>query len=179
MSWPSARRALAAATLLALTALGAGCGFRPLYATGPEGEPAAAAQLAEVEIGIIPDRDGQMLRNFLIERINPDGRNTAGRYQLAVAIIERQQELGIEKDATATRANMIVIANFELRQAGAELPLTRQRVASITSFNILDDQFATLSAEQDARRRALRQISDDIRTQLALFFTRQTAAAPP
>jgi LPS-assembly lipoprotein len=164
---------------MALAALAAGCGFRPLYATGGEGEPATASQLADVEVGIIPDRDGQVLRNFLIERINPDGRNTAGRYQLAVAIVERQQELGIEKDSTARRANMIVVANFELRQAGADLPLTRQRVASITSFNILDDQFATLSAEQDARRRALRQVSDDIRTQLALYFARAATVASP
>jgi LPS-assembly lipoprotein len=175
---PDARRLLAALALACLPAMPTGCGFTPLYATATDGGPAAADQLADVEIGIIPDRDGQVLRNFLIERLNPRGRNTAGRYQLAVAIIERQQELGIEKDATATRANMIIIANFELTQTGAELPLTRQRVASITSFNILDDQFATLSAEQDARRRALRQISDDIRTQLALYFARETAAVP-
>ena len=45
-------------------------------------------------------------------------------------------------------------------------------VNSTSSFNILTSDFATLSAESDARARSLREISDEIRTRVAVFLSR-------
>ena len=43
--------------------------------------------------------------------------------------------------------------------------------SSITvSYNILDSEFATLMAEKDARARAIREISEDIRIRLSVFL---------
>ena len=47
------------------------------------------------------------------------------------------------------------------------------RSKSTNSFNIVASDFATLSGETDAIERAAREVSDDIRTRLALFFTRR------
>jgi hypothetical protein len=52
------------------------------------------------------------------------------------------------------------------------------RQTTIPSFNILRDEVATLSAEQDARQRALRALSDDIRLRLGLYFQRTEPAQP-
>ena len=59
------------------------------------------------------------------------------------------------------RANLILTANFILWDGTARL--LRDRVRSTVSYNILDDQYATIASERDAENRALKQISDEIR----------------
>ena len=46
---------------------------------------------------------------------------------------------------------------------------------STTTFNIVESEFATISAENDARRRAGIEIADDIRLRLGLYFNRRRA----
>ena len=43
---------------------------------------------------------------------------------------------------------------------------------SVNSYNIVDSQFATFISERDARERALRELSEDIRLRLATYFAR-------
>lgn len=170
------RRAAVALMLGGAAALGlpalSGCGFRPLYgAASPSGQ--TAGQLAQVEIARIPDRTGQLLRTYLIRLFNPGGRPETPLYRLDVSVQEARQNLGIAKDATATRANLLINGTavlFDLRTGAA---LYQRPVGTITSFNILQDEFATLTAERDARDRALRQIATDIQTQIALYFNRE------
>ncbi|HET8727909.1 MAG TPA: LPS assembly lipoprotein LptE [Alphaproteobacteria bacterium] len=156
--------------VLALPLLLAACGFQPLYGETQMG--VVAAQFAETEVAVIPNRSGQILRNYLIEDLNPSGRPDDPAYVLNVGLNETFRDLAIRKDATATRANLIVSASYRLRNGDGE-PLTSGSVQTITSYNILRDEFATLSAERDARDRALRQISEDISTRLALYFNRE------
>ncbi len=146
------------------------CGFRPLYATG--GVADASDELSQVEIGVIPDRSGQILRNYLIQGINSGGRPSNPAYRLDVNLRERQEDLGIDKTDTAQRANLIITARFSLRTAADDQEVLNRRVGIITSYNIVLDEYATLSAQNAARDRALRQLGSDIRTQLALYFSR-------
>lgn len=169
MSW----RRSGAAAILSLAALTGACGYQPIYGTAPgiAGET-VAAELAQIRIAVIPNRTGQILRNYLIRSLNPDGRPDRPLYTLNVRVSEVEEDLGIRKDDTATRANLVVSANFRLVDRDGQ-PVTSGTVQTITSYNLLLDQFATLSAERDARDRALRQISEDIRTRLALHFNRE------
>ncbi len=156
--------------LAAVLLLVAGCGFRPLYATG--GIADASAELSQVEVAVIPDRSGQILRNYLIQGINSDGRPTDPTYRLNVDLRERQEDLGIDKTDSAQRANLVITARFSLRTAADDQEVLNRRVGIITSYNIVLDEYATLSAQDAARDRALRQLGSDIRTQLALYFSR-------
>ena len=158
LSAGSGRALLVAGAVLALAA----CGFRPLYADSDQ-DATAYAELARIEVGIIPERSGQILRAALIDGLNPAGRPADPLYRLRVDLREREEELGIDKTDSATRANL---------PADGGDPLLDRRVGLITSYNILLDEFATLTAQNDARERALRQIGSDIRTQLALYFSR-------
>lgn len=170
---PLGRRAALALLLGGLVALPAlaGCGFRPLYGSASaSGE--TAERLAKVEISRIPDRPGQVLRNYLIRRFNPGGRPESPLYTLNVSVQEIRQNLGIAKDATATRANLILNGTMVLIDRGNGTVLLQRPVSSITSFNILLDEFANLVAERNARDRALQQIADNICTQVALYFDR-------
>ena len=162
------RRGLA--VLIAVLPLVAGCGFQPLYATG--GLSDVSEELSQVEVGIIPDRSGQILRNYLIQGLNTEGRPADPTYRLNVSLTETREELGIDKADNAQRANLIVTARFTLRTAADDQEVLNRRVGIITSYNILVDEFATLSAQKAARDRALRRLGFDIRTQLSLYFDR-------
>lgn len=130
-------------------------------------------ELSQVEVAVIPDRSGQILRNYLLVELNPMGRPDHPAYLLDVSISERVQRLGVRVDDTAVRANLRFQADVILISTADDEPVLRRRLNTVTSYNILEDEFATLSSEEAARDRALRQLSEDIRTQLALFFQRE------
>lgn len=158
-----------AALLLMALALSA-CGFQPLYGRGQDGAASPAAQMAAVRIAPLRDRIGQQLRNLLRDRLNPLGQPSNPAYDLQIILVETRQELGIRKDETATRANLIVSANFSLLEVGSGRVLLRGLTTSTNSYNILTSQFATTSTESNARKRALREVSDEIRTRLGIYF---------
>ena len=160
--------------LLGAAAVVAGCGFRPLYGTTDARD--APEQLAAVHIEPIADRTGQILRNHLLDLLNPRGRPTEHRYVLFVKLGEEIQGLAVAKSELATRANLRLSASFTLTQVdGGRFILTGNSVI-VSSFNILGaESLATLVAEKDARARALGQIARDITTRLAAFFTGRRA----
>ncbi|MEQ9814680.1 MAG: hypothetical protein RLO50_18020 [Azospirillaceae bacterium] len=175
----SRRRALLGGIGALLLACGglAGCGFQPLYGDlggyGP-----VAQQLAAIDIGVIAEREGQLMRTNLIERLNPNGRPADPAYTLDVTLTETQRNLGVREDDTSTRGNLTIEAAFVLTDLARGETVYRDTARTITSYNILDDQFATLIAERDARDRAIRATSEQIRTQLALHFAQENTAAP-
>ena len=147
----------------------AGCGFKPLYEGGKRSQ--ISGQLASVRIAPIADRLGQQLRNELLDRINPFGRPGDPRYALNIKIRESRQELAVRKTELATRANLKIVANFTLKKHGQKpAELLRGTGQATISYNILTANFATMMAEKDARRRAIREISAEITDKLASFF---------
>lgn len=165
-----ARRFAAAGLALVLLA---GCGFRPLYA--PRDDSAVTAELAAIKVKRIEDRAGQQLRNFLLDRFNPQGQPANPKYSLFVELEVSRHDLSIRKDATATRSNLVLIAHYELFGVASGRPLFRATSQVTTSFNIIRSDFGTISAENAARLRGAREISDDIRTRVAVFFNRRRA----
>ena len=158
---------------LAATVMLAACGFQPVYrsAGGPSGEVVAA--LSQVDVGIIEDRAGQMLRNQLLTLLNPKGRPGKAQYVLAVKLTETRQELALKKSEVATRANLLFRAEFSLANAtgGGQVVSGVSRV--VVSYNVLTAEFATLVAEEDARRRAARELALEIADRLAAHFREQ------
>ncbi len=159
--------------LAAVLAAVAGCGFRPLHGASGGG---ARDQLATVRITQIPDRVGQKLHNLLLDRLTPTGPPATPHYVLSVSLREARQTLAIRKDETATRANLTLTAGFTLRRLDRDETYVGTAM-STNSYNILESEFATLSAEIDARDRALRVLAEEIRTRVAtalinpVFFT--------
>lgn len=177
MSSPSTSgiRGLLTAVLVAV-GLSACAGYQPLYAVAPAdggapSDPTVAQALHQVSVERIPERSGQMLREKLIERLGT--RPADGpQWPLRVRLRERTQDLGIQRDASATRANFILDATITLNDPDGQIQLNRT-INVITGYAILDDLFATQVAERDARERAIDAMADRIRTQLALHFARQ------
>ena len=163
------RRAAVVVCVLAL----AGCGFRPVYAPEESGETPAVEQLSAVRIEPLRDRDGQQLHNFLRDELNPDGQPVDPAYKLQIKLSRRTETLAFRQDETATRANIILKTAFVLRAAEDDRVLYAGQASSINSYNILDEQYPTNVSAADALRRGLREISQDIKLRLAVYF--QTA----
>lgn len=171
---PSRRAVLGGLAGLAGAGL-AGCGFRPLYGRHGTGGPAVHEALSQISVGIIPDREGQILRNELLARLNPGGRPQDPRFRLDVGLNEERQNIGLTAIDTITRVNLILRARFVLTGVEDERPLLRDQVTAIAGFEVLDDEVATLAAEIDARRRALVQLAEQIRRQLAMSLAAEAA----
>ena len=87
---------------------------------------------------------------------------------MEVGLTERIDELGIRKDATSSRANYVLTAQFYLRERGRRV--FGDQVQSIVSYNILDDQYATVASQANAEDRAIRQVGEQMKTRLAVYF---------
>ncbi len=157
-------------TVLAFVAVLGACGFQPLYGSRTYGN--APAEFAKIRIEPIKDRIGQMLHNHLLTALNQKGRPARPQYVMKTRVSESAASLAVRKSAFATRANLKVTANFNLIGAADRKPLFSGESTITVSYNILDSDFATLSAEKDARARAVREISEDIRARLGIYFTR-------
>ncbi|MDX2143722.1 MAG: LPS assembly lipoprotein LptE [Rhodospirillaceae bacterium] len=153
-------------------ALLSGCGFRPLYGTrGVAARPEVLNALAATAIRPISDRAGQRLRQILNEKLHGNGPAKQSRYDLDVVLTKQIIELGVRPDSTTSRANLIMSARLTLYDQGAQAFVDGTQ--AVVSYNILDDQFASVSSQADAEDRALKQLGDDIKTRLAVYFDRR------
>lgn len=154
-----------------------GCGFQPMYGsygalTGQE-QGAIQEQLTQIEISNIPDREGQYLRNVLIDRFYKSGRPVNPRYILNVSEInEKTYDLDITVSSDATRAQLTLSSSMQLVDSeNKEVVLTRGLRAS-ASYNILESKFATRVSEQKTRENALDELARQIELQIALYLSR-------
>ncbi len=166
------RAGAAGPVLLVILAAGlAGCGFQPLYADRSGGNSVSSA-VASVRIAPIPDRIGQILRNELIDRLNPAGEPADPRYSLEARVAVAKLELGIRRDETATRTSLRFRSTFRLRDSGSGAIVYSSRASAVASYNIVDSEYATIAAARAARRRGLILIADSITLRLAAYFNR-------
>ena len=151
----------------------AGCGFEPLY-----GERAASfdPELAAVRVEPIPERVGQLLAISLRDGFNPTGQRVETKYTLLVTLASSRREIAIRRDATASRLQVELSAGWGLRDPNGRTILNGSS-RSVTSFDISDNEYANLVAEQDARARLVRDISEDIRLRVRAYLTGRDRAA--
>ncbi len=141
-----------------------GCGFEPLYGKSAKGD---ARLLKLVQIERIEDRTGQKMRTMLRQKFGQRAAPAKPRWSLSVSLSESLRGLAVQRDATTTRRELAVTTRFSLTELGVKNPrIFRGNAISINSFNELLSEYATLSAENDARDRALRILSEEIRVRV-------------
>lgn len=166
MWWPSRAGAglLLAAGLLGL----GGCGFQPLYS------PERAAALSGVAVAGIAERDGQILRNALLARLQPDG---APAWRLAVELDESRSTL-VGGEGDTQRVRLTFEAAYTLApagEAGGGRSGTKGEAVVTTSFNEPDPVLATEAAERAATRNALAELADRLVDAVARHLQAQAA----
>jgi LPS-assembly lipoprotein len=170
-------KGLTAAGLIGMALTLSACGFTPLYGRADNQAASPVDHMAAVRISPLADRTGQQMHNLLRDRLNPIGQPPKPVYELRLRISESRQELGIRKDETATRANLNLAVQFNLKSVQTGKTLYKGKVNSVSSYNILTSPFATGFSEADARARALREIADSIRIRLGIYFSTAQGSA--
>ena len=170
---PGRRGLLLAASAAAV----GGCGFRPVYGTRESGSSPVQDRLGEVNVLLIPERWGQILRQALQERLERSGDSAARRYDLSVQVGLSAEPIAIQPDTSVTRIRMIATANWTLMSQGPQ----RTTLASGTSrevdgFDVINQQFFGAElARQTALRRQMEALAEQITIRLATYFARQPA----
>jgi LPS-assembly lipoprotein len=162
------------AVLVALAAALSGCGFRPMLKEIKDTH--VQNELAAIEVRTPTDRVGYLVRDRLLDQLNPTGADVPNRYVLQIGLQRRVNALGIQLDNTATRYNLTVTARFRLLDAVTRNVLYSSSVRRVASYNAIQDPFAQLAAQLAAEQNAAREVSSDIETQLAIHFVRQAEA---
>ena len=149
------------------------CGFEPVYGVNRNMALGVEDYFGAVEIGNIPDREGQYLRNALIDRFYRSGRPAGPRYELTFTPIDESLiELDITKTSDATRGQLRLSTTFTLLDKLTREKVVTRNARAITSYNILTSEFSTRVTEDNARQNALDDIARQVEHQLGLYFRR-------
>ncbi len=162
---------LALPIALAASLLVGGCWLKPLY--GPNGVDNVPVQneLAAIEVRTSNNELAHILRNQLIDDLNPAGiSSVADDFTLDINTRETSNALLIQLDDTISRFDLTVAAEYTLRRRSDDRIVFRSAVRRVASYNVIDDTYATLVARRDAQRRASAEVSRAIRTSLAVYF---------
>lgn len=171
----TARRAL----LLASPLLLAACGFRPLHRPGamPGGE-ALADQLASVRVARMGERQGQLLRRALQNRLEDTRPGTPAQFELRAGTRGDADVQGYRSDGGITRIRMTMTADFVLVRLGAEQEeVMRGTSRKFDAFNLPDLQFFAADISRETmERRLVEELAEDIARRIALELRRRGEA---
>ena len=138
-----------------------------------QSEHAVRDDLAVIDISNIPDREGQFLRNALIDRFYKDGRPRNAAYKLHVKNIqETTTDLDITKTSDATRGQLKLTTSMVLIDKNTGETVLKRKLVSIGSYNILGSEFANRVTEENTRQNALHDLARQIEQQIVLYLRR-------
>lgn len=150
-----------------------------MYGTQSAATEAVSVSLPNIDIASIPDRDGQYLRNLLMDRLYTHGRPDEAPYTLTFTKLSKNiVNLGIQKDATATRAQIQITAHMELVDKSTGKAVLQRDLKTVGAYNLLDDQLSTLMSQQNITDSILQEMRDDAVTELSLYFRRRATGQP-
>lgn len=156
-----------------------GCAPHPLYAPNAFGNASAGsdsvlAQLRQVQVPLLPDREGQILRQALQDRLYSGETPVLSRYNLSVSIGINQIGLGIQGDSTITYVRFIATAPWSLTSQDDpdHKVLVSNTAQASDSLNAFDNQpFGQELETNVVNARLANAIADQIVTRLAHYFT--------
>jgi len=151
----------------------AGCGFQPLYADNHEGV-SLDDRLGDIEVVQIAQPIGQEVYIALMNELTPLGTPAAPLYQLKMTLREKKEGLGFEEDDNVTRFNYQLIGRFRLVDLTNNKTVFEGETLTVAPYNVVSNQYSTLTAQRDAQRRAASELSRDVKLRLSLYF-RQAA----
>ena len=161
------------AVLLGGAGFVSGCGFHPVYAPSSLRAGGAQAVLGTIQVGLMPERAGQLVREELQARLD-HGDALAKRYELQVSFALVADVVGVQQDTTFTRLRYVGTANWTLKTLDPSKAIVTAGLArSLDGINVLDEQyFAADMAGEAATRRVAAAVAEQITLQLASYFAR-------
>ncbi|MDP1630136.1 MAG: LPS assembly lipoprotein LptE [Caulobacter sp.] len=152
---------LIALALLFLTPTLAGCGFTPLYAA-----PGVSPGLSSIETVAPEGRTGYLLRAALDDALARDAR-LPPTYRLTIDLKEVRTARGRRADATASRYELVLTADWKLVRAATGAVVRQGSSQTEVTFDRADRPYAAITAHQDGQARAATELARKIQLQLA------------
>ena len=146
-----------------------GCGFRPMYG-GQDTAANLQGAFASVSIAEIPNRVGQVVRNHLLDQINPHGGPAVPDFILSVNLIEEREGYGFGTDESINRESLTLEGDFRLIDQSTGKVVYEDIVRSTQAYDVVQSDFANFSAQQDAQMRTAEQVAFLITVRLGMFF---------
>jgi LPS-assembly lipoprotein len=173
------KRSAPSAVILAIAGLSlAGCGgFTPLY-----GAQSVSPRLSAIDV-VQPDgRLGFYMREYLDDSLARD-HGQAPVYRLTIANSELRVPRGITISNVASRYEVDLTTNYTLTEIATGKQVTKGHISVNVTYDVQNQPYASLSAQQDGERRVAEQAADRLRLELASYFasprpTDATLAAP-
>ena len=157
-----------------------GCGFQPLYMKTTTN---VTEELQKVKVAVIPNRNGQILRNHLIDRLSTRNPSVVPAYQLKVSLAEKSDNLAFRRDHTPRHTRIRITATYRLIDLDSGKVIVTGNTSQIASYSLgATAEFGSFSSEvasHTIRERALRIIAEDVRVKLASYFNKQAEEKVP
>ncbi|MGB0719744.1 MAG: LPS assembly lipoprotein LptE [Bdellovibrionales bacterium] len=150
------------------------CGFHPVYGVNKYENTGVEARFESIAIGNIPDREGQFLRNELIDRFYRNGTPTSPAYTLTLSpITQSRRDLDVTIDDDTTRAQLTLGTTMRLTDNTTKQTVLERKLESTASYNVLGSEFTNRVSEQSTRENVLKDLARRIELQTSLYFKRQ------
>jgi LPS-assembly lipoprotein len=149
------------------------CGFKPLYGTYAAQGENGHGRLSDIEISNIPDREGVILRNYLIDRFYNNGYPATPRYRLDVSAIHTQiRDLDVTIRSDATREQIRLTTHISLYDMQTEKKILSRKLSAVGSYNVLESQYTTFVSRGDVRDNLVRDLALQTERQVMLALER-------
>lgn len=168
---PTWRRAVKACAIVAVAApLLAACGnsgFRPLHGSAAVGGANVSEKLAQVDVGKIPGRVGQKIRNELIFQTTGGGDRLPPNYRLDIAVQESVTSTLVRQDGDAASQVYNLTANFKLTRLSDNSVALQGTSYSKAGFNRFTSIYSNVRARRNAEDRAATTVSEDLKSRIS------------
>jgi LPS-assembly lipoprotein len=165
-------RLLSLVFLVAISSALGGCGFHPLYANdGPQGGGQQIFHSIYVE-PIDGEVAGYEMRNSLIDLLHGANRPEQAEYRLSITIRQIVQGIAIENDASITRYNYSLQADYTLADRKTGKTIKAGSESTIAPYDVVASPYATEVAEHNAQKSGARDLASRIQVELAVYFAR-------
>ncbi len=167
------RNVIGVAVLVTALSLAA-CGFSPMYGSTAGSQGISSVEgLDKVDIAMIPNEEGVLLRNILIDHFYRGGYPSSPAYTLQVREIDMNEaDLDITRESESTRRQIRLRTTMTLRDNKTGKMVLARELFAVTGYNVLGSQFTTRVSERDAKEAALTDLARQVENQVVLYFKR-------
>lgn len=149
-----------------------GCGFRPLYGRFGVTGGAVGPELASIYVKVMAERQGQLLRQALQQRLAGSDDSGTKLYELSGGLTIAAEAIGIQQDTSSTRTRLNASASWTLRKLDlANTTVTSGAARANDGININNQEYFAADLEtSSAYRRLADTVADQIAQDLAIYF---------
>jgi LPS-assembly lipoprotein len=108
-----------------------------------------------------------------MDAFTPGGTPKSAAYRLEITLEGQKEGLAIQDNADITRYNYTLSAKYKLIDSANSQVMNTGISRAIAGYNVVNEQFSTQIAQRDAEERAARELGEDIRLRLGVFFEKR------